>query len=656
VLRALWLKEWKQLRWLRRLGLALALLLPLVCVGAAEAGRQGWLPAKITSYSPRTLFVELVPALLIALGGLLALLFSCQSFAGDRAQGTESFLLERPVPRSRVWLARLAASLASTLLLLVVLAAYAWTVAEIAASPSAADWPLEPRLMLGLGLLVAIVAFLAGVLGASFVASPMQAVLLGLVLMALPLGLGSLLTGLFPLARYRLLPVGAALPAVLLAGYLVVSFVVSCRGEPAGRGRWLRGTLALGLAVALLPLVFSASAPLAMRLDAARLASGVRIARSPAGPGALAVGGEQRSGWILDVDRREIVRFLGPPVFDARWSADGSRVAVVHAAGTMGGFSYPPRVDVFDRRGSRIGRLEARTDYEYIGRVHWAGAHLLVGAVAPGRGSVLVIGTPASGEARLVPVDAAFRDWRLLGPTTRGELFLLSRDGRGAGRTQLRRVNVERGELESPRLIEEGPLLADPGERFLHFYRFTLSPGGRYLQRGAGTLLDLRSGEELTVADGGEVAWVDGERMAWIESGSDGQRLLLAAPGDEARELRSWSGQGLLELFPSPDRRRVMVKRYTDDGIVDDAFAFSFIDGRRVPSDERLEALWIYDLETDRWTDGSAWVGGPGLERGTRLAWIAGDSIAVTGSGFLALGTLEAPHELHDLIGGRSRP
>ena len=102
--RALVVKEWKQLRMMRWVSVGLALLVPFFLVAGAEGAQQGWLPFdNLSTYSMHTLMMEALPAFLIGLWGLLALLFTAQAYTGDRADGTEEFLLARPVPRRRIW-------------------------------------------------------------------------------------------------------------------------------------------------------------------------------------------------------------------------------------------------------------------------------------------------------------------------------------------------------------------------------------------------------------------------------------------------------------------------------------------------------------------------------------------------------------------------
>ena len=99
--RALWIKHWVQLRTLRWVGLGLGIALPFFLWAGAAAGKRGWFGFSVGTYDLTTLFGEALPPFSAALWGLLAVMFAAQTFAGDRAEGTDRFLLDRPVPRSR---------------------------------------------------------------------------------------------------------------------------------------------------------------------------------------------------------------------------------------------------------------------------------------------------------------------------------------------------------------------------------------------------------------------------------------------------------------------------------------------------------------------------------------------------------------------------
>src|SRR2546422_9588463 len=129
VFKALLWKEWRQLLALRWSGCALGAALPAFFIAGAEAASRGLYPlGRVSGYSTTQILVEAVPyTLIIGLWPLLGLLLGAQAFSGDRAAGTESFLLERPVRRSLVWSARLLSSMGS--LLVVVIGTFlAWSV------------------------------------------------------------------------------------------------------------------------------------------------------------------------------------------------------------------------------------------------------------------------------------------------------------------------------------------------------------------------------------------------------------------------------------------------------------------------------------------------------------------------------------------------
>ncbi len=85
--RALWWKEWRQLRLLRWSGLGIGLLLPPFLLVTAEAGERGWTVfGGIASYEAATVIQEALPKVMaLAVWPLLALMTAAQAFAADRA-------------------------------------------------------------------------------------------------------------------------------------------------------------------------------------------------------------------------------------------------------------------------------------------------------------------------------------------------------------------------------------------------------------------------------------------------------------------------------------------------------------------------------------------------------------------------------------------
>ena len=91
------------------------------------------------------------------------------------------------------------------------------------------------RLLALAGPAVAAVALVCAITAASFLSAPLVAVLMGVVLAAIPAMGAVLLSQIFPFARYRGVLIGMIVPWLLLAGYLAASFSGLCRGEPEGQ-------------------------------------------------------------------------------------------------------------------------------------------------------------------------------------------------------------------------------------------------------------------------------------------------------------------------------------------------------------------------------------------------------------------------------------
>src|SRR5437867_3987699 len=250
VFRALMWKEWRQLRALRWSAWALGAMLPALFLAGAEAASRGLSPVgNLSSYSTTQILTEAVPfTFVVGLWPLLALLLGAQAFSGDRAAGTEGFLLERPVPRSLVWWARLASSTGSLLVMLAGpgMSGCAWVAPT--GGPAGSGWTGPVRLLALAGPAVTMVALVCAGTAASFLNAPLVAVLMGVILAAVPAAIAVVLSQAFPFARYRNVEIGSAVPWLLLAGYLAASFGGLCRGEPSGRHRVVRGSLTIVLA------------------------------------------------------------------------------------------------------------------------------------------------------------------------------------------------------------------------------------------------------------------------------------------------------------------------------------------------------------------------------------------------------------------------
>ena len=88
---------------------------------------------------------------------------------------------------------------------------------------------------------------------------------------------------------------GYGIPLFLLAGYVVGSFWMECRGEPAGRGRLRRGLIVLAAALVAMPAFLAATAPVVMRWDAKLGLGNTTVYPAPSGKVAFVLNDWQRA-------------------------------------------------------------------------------------------------------------------------------------------------------------------------------------------------------------------------------------------------------------------------------------------------------------------------------------------------------------------------
>jgi hypothetical protein len=552
MIKALVWKEWRQLALVRWGGIALGALLPAAFVAGAELSQRGLLPTgRVTGYAPRDLMFELLPAALaIGVWPLIGLMAVAQAYAGDRASGTEVFVLERPVPRSTAWSARLLAALATVAMVVAGTGSIAAGSAAITGAPPGIGWSRFAILMV-IGAGVAVLAVLGGLVASSVLTSPMGSVLFGAVLGSVPVALAAELM-FFRYARIGGVTLGAAMPALLLPGYVASSWFAVCRGEPAGRGRVRRAATVLAAVFGGVVVLFVVLAFVVVRANA--LAGEHSVAPSPNGRTAyLASQGVDAGGWIVDVATGAKRAFVASPVDSLAWAPDGSEVALLTWSGPLGSVRTEQRLDFRSTADGHVARSIAVGSGALVHDLAWAESGLVV--------VISRFSANKAGEVRVEIVDPGAGTWRptgfwwkgwpvnLVGPDQNGHVFVLVAVGGGPADGP----NVARGHRLFPVDVTAArvgpPMLDDRGLPILFAgWQGGLSPGGRFarvvsVDRGSNEprLVDLRSGEDQP---GPQIplwaVWTAGERLAWHDDRGHDTRLFVETPGMPPQVVRAW--------------------------------------------------------------------------------------------------------------------
>jgi ABC-2 family transporter protein len=568
-LNVLVLKEWRQLAPVRWGGIGLGALFALAFAAVAKLSGRGLLPDGLfASVSDRSAMYELLPATIaLALWPLISLVTAVQAFAGDRSDGTEGFLLDRPVSRDAVWRARLIASIASLVVVMIVTSAIGLTFAALSGPPPAIGWS-RWLILLGIGSLLGLIGWTGAVFAASLVPVPFAALLMGAGVGALPLLLVRPLSATFPYVRIHGVALGALVPWLLLPVFLLASHSSACRGEPATRGRVKRPLWVVCGGVVSIAVLFLIMAPIATRANAR--ANVHSIEPSIAG-GAAFVGSLNDGGWIVDVETGRKKVFLSPPVGAIRWRPDGRAYLLITSAEELG----RPIMELRDHAGRRIGdRFQPRPG-TFLWNAVWSHGKL-VSRLVSGAGSEVSIYEPAIGEWKPTGYRREDALLELIGPTTDGRVFVLeepiSRRAAGGyefvGDGKVLPVDPDSASIGAP----SGTI---PKEfRWLYHRHDPLSPSGLYaLVRLRGhddrwvSVLELGSGSRVPGLDRVPSAarWLADDRLVWIEAGTDGSRLMVTSIGGTPRAIREWAA-ARVGLSPSPDRRSLFVSVLPSEG------------------------------------------------------------------------------------------
>ncbi len=571
--RALLWKEWRQLALVRWGGIALGAVLPIAFVTGAELAQRGWLPTgTVKTYAPRDLMYEALPlALALALWPLIGLMSSAQSFAGDRAVGTESFLLERPVARGSVWRARFLASIGTLVAVIVVTVALAAAAAALTGTPPGTGW-VRFVLLSSLGLGTGLLALLGGVVAASLLSSPLGAVLLGAVLAAVPAVLAAQLTTVFLMARIGDVPLGVVVPVLLLPAYIASSWLAVCRGEPSGRGRVRRAVTFLCVALFGVVVLFAVSAPIVLRINAGLSEHSV-IQSPPAGRAFVAANSryEGGGGWLVDVATAKKLAFIPPPVRLGAFSPDGSEFAVLTWSGPLGSVREHGRIDIRSAGEGRVLRsIPIAVELVVVDLAWGDGGLVIIGIRTPVQEKLeheVAIVDPLSGTWRPTGFRSEFWSLSLVRALKDHGVFLsqagsasVSAGGPAQRGHQLRPIDIAGASVGPPMATASGVPLMFAG------WGGSLSPSGRFarLVGGDGQLDEARL-VELNALNGSLFAaaplrmrWISGDRLVWLDDLEHRSRLFVGAPGESPKVLREWR-DSQVGIEPSTDGLAVFV-------------------------------------------------------------------------------------------------
>ena len=590
IYRALLRKEWKQARVLTAVGAGLGFLVPpvLLLFAGEDGSAGGW-----RAYDAHDVFATLCPLLyVLALWPLWALMASVQVFSADRAAGTERFLLDRPVPRTRVWLVRLATAAGSLLAVMAASGLGWWLFGDLlggtalAGSIDKVDWlggNALALLALALGLLLA-----SGVFAAACGARSFGGVLLGAtVAVIIAAALLELAATLWVIYRQALV-IGPlwAIATLLAAGWLML-----CRGEPAGRGRWLRGgAVLLGAAVGAAGLVL-AVAPLAIewKLHGLSLPSMYLDSTSYSGVESFFLPSrEARAGWLLDAKSGERKRFFSD-VSSVAFSSGGGKIAV--ATGNLPvGIGEERQIGVYDARSGRlVNRIPLGEEVTFSYGLFWRAEKVLFTVWLEGKSKSLFEADLTTGELRQVVAFPVARA-SVVHSRDGSRVFLVFSDY-DSGVLRIVPVDVEQGAL--------GDALVLPGDRGgIWLAHHSLSREGTFWLSELGEsrveAIDLDRRETVLRLDGvvnlAGRCWLGDETLAWVgpaEQAMDGggPALHLWDPRQGRRQVHRWARQQDVVLVAEPrGERLLMLSR-----------------GHEVPASAGFEEVVLFDPRDGSW-------------------------------------------------------
>lgn len=582
MVKALLWKEWRRLRALRWTLVGIGLALPAAFALAAKVAEKGWGMEAFTGYSMKTILLEAVPATLgLGLWPLAAMVLTVQAFTADRADGTESFLLDRPVSRAWVWMSRLVVSIAS--LGTVVVVGLGMLVA-FAAGFGGSGFSRGLLAYTAIGCAILMLAAVLAALGAtSLISAPLAAFLVALLLAATPLLAGAGGAMIFPYANWGGIPLAGLAACLLGLAMPVASLAADTRGEPGGRGRRLRSALALGAGLVLSIVGFAMAAPVLVRAAAPR--SSLSIVAPPDGGATLVMGSRGfrvpnakrenptarvpaalangPAGYLIDLTTGRERAFLRPELQPAGWDATGTKLAVLDSSGPLGSVGAA-RLRFLDVHGRDLAPSIPEPDGIAFQQGGWAGDRFAVvyGDLQKQAVRVDLLDLASGRQTNVLERAQAFAS---LHAAQDGRLFVhivempVARRGPDA-KADWASAAWSLHPLDATQSRVGPAVLEGRGGAF----GGALSPSGRYWSRRsrqACDITEIATGATRSVPHRAQMGptWMRDDSLVWIEWSEKGWNLFRLPLGEGPQVWASGS-----ERFPaievSPDGAFVVIK------------------------------------------------------------------------------------------------
>ncbi|HEX5044999.1 MAG TPA: ABC transporter permease [Candidatus Polarisedimenticolaceae bacterium] len=639
MVKALFWKEWRRLRAVRFTMTGIGLAMPAVFALAVWAASHGWGMRALTGYSMRTILLEAVPAALyLGLWPLAALVLVVQAFTADRAEGTETFLLDRAVPRRSIWWARWMASLGS--LTVVVVVGGGMLLAFLASYPDSTRSFARYAVFLGLpGLILMVATSLAGLGATALLSAPLPAFLVALLLTAFPVLAGAGGSLIFPYARWGMVPLAAVTACALALVMPLASWTADTHGEPAGRGRRLRAALVLSGGLVLATAAFVVLAPLAVRAGAPK--ADLSVVPAPGGTTTLVLGerglrpmtqgkamsnllGNGPAGFLVDLRDGRMRGFLAPEVQWAQWNDTGTKLVVLDNSRPFGSIGSS-RIRFLDGVGREIWSPIEEPDGFAVRQATWVGERVVIvyGALEDTTMRVDVLDPAAHKQGTVLQEQGP--GWVTLHDAKDGRVLVFSM--RFGKRTQGASSEVDRGQdTWSLRPLDLGEGRVGPAILEGHGTgQGGLSPSGRYwLQRTRTSSVGTRL-EVIELANGAvtalpaphrtqRIAWTRDDRVVWLQHGDAGWSLFRMDPAGSPGVWATGPERDPL-LQVSPDGALALVSLLGPGGRGKQAALLLRAGGDEAP--RVLEDLASFDMSS--------------------IDWAGPHTLAVTGRGRLSL-------------------